>query len=161
MKILLCWKEPCHFLLAEKPKRTLTLFPENARRDADETIFYKQLAEDHNFVYLNGEDVCGFVSYHKFMGYDEITSLYVKKDMQRMKVGHHLLAFVENQIRGDRDTMSDGTDVIIKVLNNAPWALDFYRKHGYTALQNGHSLAEGRSLLKKPWETILCKRVGL
>lgn len=46
------------------------------------------------------------------MEYYEITSLYVKREYQRMKIGHHLLSFVESQ------TVNNDY-IIIKVLKNA------------------------------------------
>ena len=127
-----------------------TLFPENARCDAGEEIFYRQLTEDHNFVYIKKDDVCGFVSYHRFAEYYEITSLYVKRDCQRMKIGHHLLSFAESQIEKD-------CYIIIKVLKNADWAVRFYQEHGYKPLSEARDLAQAFNLTEKMWEKILYK----
>lgn len=127
-----------------------TLFPLNERCDADEKIFYEQLAEDTNFVYTDDSGICGFVSYHKSKEYYEITSLYVKRDYQRMGIGHSLLSYVENQIPSRQYT-------IIKVLNNAYWAMDFYQKNGYTFLHNNQFLVKKWNITENPWEKILYK----
>lgn len=129
-----------------------TLFPESARCDADEEIFYRQLTEDNNFIYASENDVCGFVSYHMYAEYYEITSLYVKREYQRMKIGYRLLSFAESQaVSNDY--------IIVKVLKNAYWALDFYQKHGYKLYIEVPHLVQAWNLKEKAWEKILYKKV--
>lgn len=43
-----------------------TLFPEEQRCDADETVFYRQLREDRNFLSLDGDTICGFMSWRRY-----------------------------------------------------------------------------------------------
>ncbi len=129
-----------------------TLFPPDARSESGEEIFYRQLLEDNNFVYLSENNICGFVSYRRVIDYYEITSLYVKRDYQKMKIGHELLVFVESQI-------DKGSYVIIKVLKNACWALDFYQKHGYKPLNTMKLFTDNFDLTEKSWEKILYKNM--
>lgn len=129
-----------------------TLFPTDARCEAGGEIFNRQLAEDNNFVYVSENHICGFVSYRKSEDYYEITSLYVKRDCQKRKIGHALLTYAESQ-------MDKGSYVIIKVLNNADWAFDFYQKHGYQPW-NTRSFAHDFGLKEKAWEKILYKAIG-
>lgn len=127
-----------------------TLFSQADRCEAGREIFYRQLTEDHNFVYVSGNDICGFISYHKFTDYDEITSLYVKRDYQRMGIGHQLLSFAESQI-------GEGNDIMIKVLKNADWALRFYQKYGYKRLKDIQNNT-ACNLIEKEWEKIYYKK---
>lgn len=127
-----------------------TLFPTDARCEAGEEIFYRQLIEDNNFIYIKKNNICGFVSYRRSTSYYEITSLYVKREYQNKKIGHNLLTFVESQI-------DKGNYIIIKVLNNASWAFDFYKKHGYKPLNTMQSLINEFNLTEKAWEKILYK----
>lgn len=129
-----------------------TLFPPNARCDAGKEIFYRQLTEDHNFVYVSDNNICGFASYRRFANDYEITSLYVKRDCQRMKIGHALLTFVEGQIE-------KGNFMIIKVLKDAYWAFDFYQKHGYKPLNTMRPNTHDFNLTQKAWEIILYKSI--
>lgn len=131
-----------------------TLFPENERCDADGKVFYNQLKEDDNFLYMNENEICGFMSYHKFEEYYELTSLYIKREKQGIRIGHQLLTYFEEQIKND-------SYILIKVLNNAYWALDFYQKHGYELLNDEmRNLAGSWNITEKAWEKILYKKAG-
>lgn len=128
-----------------------TLFPESERADAGEEIFYRQLSEDCNFLYVIEGEACGFMSWHRCEGRYEVTSLYVKRQCQGRKAGSELLKYFEEHIMED-------ACILVKVLKNAPWALNFYKKHGYEILREGacdHVI--GRNIKEKPWEKILYK----
>lgn len=129
-----------------------TLFREDERCDADGKLFYEQLHKDVNFVYFHKKELCGFLSYHRFEGYYELTSLYVKREHQKRKIGHQLLTYFEKQIEED-------AVIMIKVLKNAPWAIDFYKKHGYGSCdaQMCGKITNG-NVIQKGWEIILYKR---
>lgn len=128
-----------------------TLFPEEQRRDAEEAIFYRQLEEDQNYLYQEDDVICGFMSWHKFDKYAELTSLYVRRECQKAGIGGKLLAHFEGQAAG-------APCLIVKVLRQAHWALAFYEKRGYRPL-NGETcrLMESHGITEKPWEKILCK----
>lgn len=128
-----------------------TLFQESERCDADEKVFYKQLREDYNFIYMSEDEICGFMSYHRYEEYYELTSLYIKRECQGRKIGHQLLVHYEKQIE-------PGSYSIIKVLNNADWALAFYKKHGYQFLNDEmRSIIGSWNMTEKAWEKILYK----
>lgn len=133
-----------------------TLFPEEQRCDADETVFYRQLQEDRNFLSLDGDTICGFMSWRKSAEYAELTSLYVRREYQKTGVGGQLLAHFEEQA-------ADASCLIVKVLRQAPWALAFYEKHGYEPLnEEMRRFIESRGLkaerlIEKAWEKILYK----
>jgi N-acetylglutamate synthase-like GNAT family acetyltransferase len=63
---------------------------------------------------------------------------YVKPTMQRKGVGTKLLGHVENLA---------GKPVLIGTWADASWAIDFYRKNGFTVVPN----REKNSLLRKYW----------
>lgn len=129
-----------------------TLFEAGQRCDADETVFYGQLRDDFNFVCRIGDEICGFMSYHKSAAYYELTSLYVRREYQKKQVGSRLLAYFEEQV-------TESAWMIVKALNHAYWALDFYQKHGYETL-NGEmrALVESWNVEEKAWEKILYKK---
>lgn len=129
----------------------ITLFPSEQRCDADEAVFIGQLQSDHNYLYTDGDSACGFASYHNYGEYCELTSLYVKRECQRMGVGRQLLEYIEGQIE-------EGTYIIVKALNNAVWSFDFYEKYGYRLLDDGtRELIKRWNLTEKSWEKILYK----
>ncbi len=128
-----------------------TLFPEEQRCDADETVFYRQLQEDRNFAYFRENTICGFMSWRKSAEYAELTSLYVRREYQKTGVGGLLLAHFEEQAAGS-------SCLIVKVLRQAHWALAFYEKHGYQPLTaETRRLMESRGITEKGWEKILCR----
>lgn len=130
----------------------ITLFPKEQRCDADEAVFVRQLQEDHNCVYIDDGSIYGFASYHKYGEYCELTSLYVKRECQRMGVGRQLLEYVEGQIE-------EGTYIILKALNNAVWSFDFYEERGYRLLDDEmRELIKRWNLTEKRWEKILYKK---
>ena len=94
------------------------------------------------------------MSYHRFREYYELTSLYVRKEYQKTQIGHQLLTHFENQA-------TDHAWMIIKVLNDADWAQNFYQKHGYKALnEEMRMLTESWNMKEKAWEKILYKVRG-
>ncbi len=128
------------------------LFSENERADAGEEAFYRQLRKDCNFLYIIEGEACGFMSWHKYAGYYELTSLYVKRSYQGRKVGHELLTYFEGGITED-------ACILIKVLKNAPWALNFYKKHGYETLnEETRELLKSWNIKEKSWENIFFKQ---
>ena len=84
--------------------------------------------------------------------YSELTSLYVKREFQNRRIGESLIRYFEQK-------MKPGTPALVKVLKNAPWALIFYQKHGFTFLdaKNTETL-KALGITEKPWERILYKK---
>lgn len=129
-----------------------TLFPESERADAGEEVFYRQLSEDSNFLYIMEGEACAFMSWHKYAEYYELTSLYVKRQCQGRKAGSELLKYFEEHIMED-------ACILVKVLKNAPWALIFYKKHGYETLnEETRELLKGWNIKEKSWENIFFKQ---
>lgn len=130
-----------------------TLFDDSGQYDAAGKVFLPQLKNDENFVYLNEDDVVGFMSFHCFEQYSELTSLYVKRISQNQGIGDRLIRCFEQQ-------MKPGTLALVKVLKNAPWALNFYQKHDFAFSDD--EMAErlnALGLAEKPWERILYKKL--
>lgn len=132
-----------------------TLFRKQERCDADETVFYKQLREDQNFIYTEEEMICGFLSFHTFAEYHELTSLYVKRDYQRAGIGEQLLTHFESYAKKNLDNSC----LIVKALRNALWAIHFYQKHGYELLDD--RMISNWNLTKKAYEMILYKPLSI
>lgn len=128
-----------------------TLFENSEQYDATGEIFLPQLKADENFIYSDGDEVVGFMSFHCYEQYSELTSLYVKKEFQNRGIGESLIRHFEQKIK-------PGTSALVKVLKNAPWALRFYQKHGFTFLdaKKAESL-KTLGITEKPWEGILYK----
>ena len=129
-----------------------TLFDNSEQYDATGKLFLSQLENDENFICLDGKEVVGFMSFHRYGQYSELTSLYVKREFQNRGIGERLICHFEQKIKPD-------ALALVKVLNNAPWALRFYQKHGFTFLDE--NIAESFKTLgitDKPWEKILYKK---
>ncbi|MCM1538649.1 MAG: GNAT family N-acetyltransferase [bacterium] len=134
-----------------------TLFPQNERSDADETVFYPQLERDNNYIYTDGDEICAFMSCRSFEEYRELTSLYVKRECQRKKIGRELLRYFE-EAPVQKAPAGREFYFLVKVLRNAEWALDFYKKHGYEPLnEKTRGLICRWNMTEKAWENILIK----
>lgn len=130
-----------------------TLFENSEQYDATGKIFLPQLKDDENFIYSDGDEVVGFMSFHCYEQYCELTSLYVKRKFQNRGIGESLIHHFEQKIK-------PGTPALVKVLKNAPWALSFYQRHGFKFLDAKE--AENLKTLgiaEKPWERILYKKL--
>lgn len=128
-----------------------TLFENSGQYDAAGEIFLPQLKNDENFIYADGDEVIGFMSFHCYEQYSELTSLYVKREVQQRGIGDRLMRCFEQR-------MKPGNLALVKVLKNAPWALRFYQKHDFAFSDN--EMAEhlnALGLAEKPWERILYK----
>lgn len=66
------------------------------------------------------------MSFHCYEQYSELTSLYVKREVQGRGIGERLLRHFEKEAK-------PRTLALVKVLKSAPWALSFYQKHNYTS----------------------------
>ena len=50
-----------------------------------------------------------------------------------------------------------GSFIIVKALNNAAWALQFYKKNNYAEATEMQCISI--NVKQKPWEMILCKSI--
>lgn len=117
------------------------LFAAAEQSAAGADIFVPQIASDMNFMKIqeNG-DFSAFMSYHRYGNFYELTSLYVKKEYQQNGIGFQLLSHMEALLRNN--------DVIfVSVLKNAPWAQNFYGKHGFHPLNSPHRPADNTKYL--------------
>ena len=129
-----------------------SLFAEELRADATMETFIPQFEQDNNMIELQDGNVGrAFMSYRTCGTYCALTSLYVRKEYQRQGLGMELLCFFEAQI-------PKGGAAFIKVLKNAPWSIEFYKKNGYMPLiPEMASAASSLGLDEKPWSMILYK----
>ena len=131
-----------------------TLFKESERGTAAPGLFLLQLRENENFAEITecGE-MSGFISWSRRGKYFELTSLYVKQEAQRSGIGSRLLRCFEEQVQ-------DGGILFVKVLKNAPWAENFYRRNGYLPPdESGKEIAASLNIREKSWSFLLCKRM--
>lgn len=105
---------------------SILAFDEKDRCNATSDIFHEQIQNDTNYIYYDNDGVANaFFSYKKHSGaVFEITSLYVKKNWQRMGIGQKCFLFLE-------EMMPKGSVLYVKVLKNAPWSTSFYYKMGF------------------------------
>ncbi len=141
-----------------------TLFPEKEQAQADAGIFVSQIKNDINFAIQENGIFSAFISYRQCGSLYELTSLYVKRECQKMGSGSKLLSHLEAQMP------ADGI-LFVKVLKNAPWARDFYQKHGFLPLHSPcltinsglfscHALREAAAslnIVEKPYSIVLYK----
>lgn len=130
----------------------IELFEENVRAAATADTFAYQLENDENYVeILEDGIIAAFMSYHRYGRYYELTSLYIKRELQRKGVGHKLLSHFEQMVG------SDGI-IFVKVLKNAPWSLSFYEKNNYTSVDaEMRKTAELLNITEKAWSIVLYK----
>lgn len=159
------------------------LFPESERKAAAPDIFTQQLKEDENFLEItDNKEAAAFMSYHcykpsmskatdvfdiSYKQYFEIrlpqspsfrqwvvqlSSLYVKREYQRMGLGAKMLQYLEEQ-------MQNNGIIFVKVLNNAPWAKNFYCKNGYFPLDTADTaikeIAASFNIIERSYSSVL------
>lgn len=106
------------------------LYPENWRYPADSETFKPQLKRDENYMAADDDGrKIAFFSYYKHPSFYELTSLYVMHDIQRSGLGSELLSYFEGLVPA-------GEFIFVKALKSSPWAIQFYRKHGYAPLSD-------------------------
>ncbi len=130
---------------------SILLFPERERGMATRDIFEKQIKKDINFAHIKEQGIPdAFASYHRLgERVYEITSLYVSLDAQEKGVGAELLQYMEGMFE-------ENSMVFVKVLKNAPWSIQFYKKQGYVMLEKrAAAVARAFSMEEKPWSMAL------
>ena len=132
-----------------------TLFEPSARGIATADLFARQIKEDENFAKTSDcGKILAFLSYRRHTGCFEISSLYVRREYQKKGTGRMLLQYFEEQV-------PDNGIIFVKVLKNAPWAQDFYRRNGYVlADAEMRELAASFAIAEKPWSMVLYKKCG-
>ena len=125
------------------------LFEENERGSATADIFEPQLANDENYIEMQEDgSITAFMSFHPYGKYYELTSLYIRRECQRKGIGHKLLCHFERQV-------DNGGVIFVKVLKNASWSLDFYKKNGYIPVDpEMRKIAESLDIVEKPWSMV-------
>lgn len=141
--------------LCEIYNSAIRLFGEKDRGNATNEIFYPQLQNDVNYIYCDESGAAqAFFSYRQCAdNVFEMTSLYVKRDCQRMGVGRRCCLFLEERL-------PRGCTLYVKALKNAPWSIDFYHKIGFedTMPEKEAALAE-LGMTVHAWSCILKKKV--
>ncbi len=130
-------------------------FAEEERGEATSDIFYQQISTDINYIYYDNDDFPkAFFSYKKHTDYlFQLTSLYVRKECQRMGIGKQSILFLEEMI-------PTGSVLCVKVLKNAPWSINFYYKMGFMDISNEMEKEISEYGLKtNPWSRILRKNL--
>ncbi len=130
-------------------------FNREERKEAASDIFYQQICTDINYIYYDNDGFPkAFFSYKKHTSYlFELTSLYVMREYQRMGIGQRSVLFLEEMI-------PIGSALYVKVLNNAPWSINFYYKMGFMDVSNEIEKETGKYGLKtSPWSRILRKNL--
>lgn len=128
------------------------LFAEEMRNHAAEEVFLPQFRQDENYAFWD-ENKCmvGFYSYHVWETALELTSLYVDFEHQKNRIGERMLFHFESNVPA-------GETIFIKALKNAPWALNFYQKHGYQPLDDRMALrAKAAGIEEKTWSQVFYK----
>jgi len=128
------------------------LFEVNERAEGTEDIFNPLLEKDNTYIMYYKSHPIAFMSYHDYKHFTELTALYVKLEYQRCGIGDKLINYFENSINTENRVL------IIKVLNNASWAINFYLKHRYNKLNDEIRIKlKLDSINLHPWSTTLFK----
>ncbi|MCM1192122.1 MAG: GNAT family N-acetyltransferase [Butyrivibrio sp.] len=88
-----------------------TLFESSEQYAAAGQLFLPQLENDENFAYFEEKEIVGFMSFHCYEQYSELTSLYVRREVQNHGIGGQLMRHFEQRINV-----------------STPWAMRFYEK---------------------------------
>ena len=132
------------------------LFATAEQGAASADTFVSQIEKDINFMDMQANgDFSAFMSYHQYGHFFELTSLYVKKEYQRSGIGSQLFSHLEAQLE-------NGEAIFVKVLKNAPWAQNFYVKHGFLPLncQELREAAASLNIVEKSYSTVFYKTIS-
>ena len=100
-----------------------------------EDTFIKLLNQNDFLFAYNESKVVGFLSYNSgIKGCVVITGLYVEKEFQNQGVAARLLANLICKL--------SNIEIYAEVMNNAPWAKDFYEKNGFNLMPKHKNLSE-------------------
>lgn len=128
------------------------LFCTEDRAYASEDTFYRMIESNVYIMYKKKQLPIAFMAFVQKERYTEMTALYVRIEYQKSGLGHTLIDYFENLISDKKRIL------IIKALKNAPWAIDFYIKHGYKVIN--HEMAIELNIKEHPWTIILFKVYG-
>lgn len=110
-------------------------------------------------LYLNNE-IIGWIAWEMKDNFCSLEALYIKIDMQNKGIGRYLMDFgIENLKK------SGISIVLLSVLRNAPWAIEFYKKYGFEEITDlsKMNLNENCMLYAKehdaPWECTMIKEI--
>ena len=101
------------------------------KRLGDEDTFSKLLSENELILTTVDLKAVGFLTYNSVNSkYIEISGLYVSQEHQNSGVASAMMDKLKT-LGGNRTLFS-------KVLNNAPWAKNFYMKHKFVPISENH-----------------------
>jgi len=135
---------------------SIKLFPSNIRKESNYDLF--QNIYNNSVVYiaekLNISKSIGWIAYNNYPEYTFIVGLYLLICEQRKGIGTKLLSYCI-------DTLKDGNCklIILNVLKNAPWSIEFYRKNGFMIYDTTSEYGASFNVLKKRtinnWELLM------
>jgi GNAT superfamily N-acetyltransferase len=117
------------------------IFDENFRSPGLIDHFDEIINRDIIYGAFDNDELIGFMSFEECHDYVFIHAMYVLRSYQKLGIGKRLL----NEI-------NFYPSIYLKTLRNAPWAYNFYKKHGFmipTDLPN--------DLTQEQWEYVMYK----
>jgi ribosomal protein S18 acetylase RimI-like enzyme len=138
---------------------SIKLFPSNVRIESDYSLF-KELFETNNVIIVEKKDVTktiGWIAYKIHQKYSFIVGLYLLIDEQRKGIGTKLLNHCINDLVKENCKL-----IILYVLKNAPWSIEFYKKNGFKIYDNKtHEYGKDYDIIKEKtindWELLMYK----
>jgi len=137
---------------------SIKIFPSNIRKESDYNLFKNIF--NKSIVYIaeksNVSKLIGWIAYEIYPEYTFIAGLYLLIDEQRKGIGTELLKYCIDRLKRENCKL-----IILNVLKNAPWSIEFYRKNGFMIYDTTSEYGAGFNVLKtrtiNDWELLLYK----
>ena len=137
---------------------SIKIFPSNIRKESDYNLFKNIF--NKSIVYVveksNVSKLIGWTAYEIYPEYTFIVGLYLLIDEQRKGIGTELLKYCIDTLKRGNCKL-----IILNVLKNAPWSIEFYRKNGFMIYDTTSEYETSFNVLKtrtiNDWELLMYK----
>ena len=139
---------------------SITIFPPDQSAESSKeqfTEFY-----NNNIVYIaektDTSEAVGWIAYNQQEKYILINGIYLLLKEQLKGIGTKILDYCLNIWKKNNDKF-----ILLKALKNAPWSVDFYKKHNFIIYETNKEYENDLNFLKSEktnkWEILMYKRL--
>ena len=137
---------------------SIKIFPPSIRKESDCNLFKNVF--NKSIVYIveksNVNKLIGWIACENYPEYTFIVGLYLLIDEQRKGIGTKLLNYCIDTMKNKNCKL-----IILNVLKNAPWSIEFYKKNGFMIYDTTSKHGTGFNVLKtrtiNDWELLMYK----
>jgi len=137
---------------------SIKIFPSDVRKDSDRSLFC-DIFNSNNVYIAERTDISkkiGWIAYKINQNHIFITGLYLLHNEQRKGIGTKILNYCFKTLWNNNYKA-----VILNVLKNAPWSVEFYKNNGFKIYDQKNEIGSELDFLKTKeinnWEIVMYK----